>query len=95
MTERKGLAVNGWVALVIDLAILVVGIWLLVGSIDTGEMATTWNAVAALVVGVRSRARITNPLKANRTPPKVAAPRAVRTVRTVVVMTRSEQEALR
>ena len=51
MKERKGLAVNGWVALVIDLAILVAGTWLLVGSIETGEMATTWNAVAALVVG--------------------------------------------
>jgi regulator of protease activity HflC (stomatin/prohibitin superfamily) len=51
MNERKGLAVNGWVALVITVAILAAGIWLLVQAIDSGDMGTTWNAVAALVVG--------------------------------------------
>jgi regulator of protease activity HflC (stomatin/prohibitin superfamily) len=51
MNERKGLAVNGWVALVITVAILAAGIWLLVQAIDSGNMGTTWNAVAALVVG--------------------------------------------
>ena len=49
MRERSGLAINGWAALVIDLCILAAGIWLLVRSIETGEMSTTWNAVATLL----------------------------------------------
>jgi regulator of protease activity HflC (stomatin/prohibitin superfamily) len=49
MRERSGLAINGWAALVIDLGILAAGIWLLVRSIETGEMSTTWNAVATLL----------------------------------------------
>ena len=52
MKERKGLGVNGWVMLVVALALFIGGGWLIYeASQDDGVTATFWVGIVALVVG--------------------------------------------
>jgi regulator of protease activity HflC (stomatin/prohibitin superfamily) len=50
MKERKGIGINGWVALVVNVAILATGIWLLVRAIDTEDIASIWYSGALILV---------------------------------------------
>jgi regulator of protease activity HflC (stomatin/prohibitin superfamily) len=53
MKERKGIGINGWVAVAVNVAILAVGIWLLVRAIDTDDTASIWyGGVLILVAGI-------------------------------------------
>jgi regulator of protease activity HflC (stomatin/prohibitin superfamily) len=50
MKERKGIGINGWVALMVNVAILAAGIWLLVRAIDTEDTASIWYSGALILV---------------------------------------------
>jgi regulator of protease activity HflC (stomatin/prohibitin superfamily) len=50
MKERKGIGINGWVALVVNGAILAVGIWLLIRAIDTEDVASIWYSAGLLLL---------------------------------------------
>jgi regulator of protease activity HflC (stomatin/prohibitin superfamily) len=50
MKERKGIGINGWVALVVNAAILAAGIWLLIRAIDTEDTASIWISAGLLVL---------------------------------------------
>jgi regulator of protease activity HflC (stomatin/prohibitin superfamily) len=50
MKERKGIGINGWVALVVNVAILAAGIWLLIRAIDTEDVASIWYSAGLLLL---------------------------------------------
>ena len=50
MTERKGLGLNGWVVLAIDIAIFAAGVWLLIRGIDDGDSSRIGIAAGVLIV---------------------------------------------
>ncbi|HET9202191.1 MAG TPA: SPFH domain-containing protein [Acidimicrobiia bacterium] len=50
MRERKGLGVNGWVMLAIDIAIFAAGVWLLIRGIDDGDSSKIGIAAGVLIV---------------------------------------------
>ncbi len=62
MRERKGLAINGWVMLAIDIVIFAAGAWLLTRGLVEGEWSMIWIASGALIVaGVIASGFVINP----------------------------------
>ncbi len=51
MKERKGLGINGWLMLVIVIAVFLVGGWLIWEATGNGQGSTFWTGIVLVVVG--------------------------------------------